>query len=163
MKTVVLGLGNPILADDRVGIAVARELGRCLRQAEIEVKETAATGLALLDELVGYERAVIIDSIRTARRPVGSLHRYFLGADHPPPGPAGSHGIGLQTALLLGRLAGWSLPRRIVVYAVEAADTTTFSEELTPRVAAAVPRIVRTIIADCFLDQATERRPKCQD
>ncbi|GAH17016.1 unnamed protein product [marine sediment metagenome] len=64
MKTLILGLGNPILSDDGVGFCVAGELRGRLSQQEVTVMETSMTGLSLLDLLAGYDRAIIIDAIQ---------------------------------------------------------------------------------------------------
>ena len=65
MRTLVLGLGNPILSDDSVGFRVAQLLRSQLDQREVTVLETGVAGLNLLDLLVGYDKAVIIDAIQT--------------------------------------------------------------------------------------------------
>ena len=71
MKTLVLGLGNPILSDDGVGLRVARELENRLDQQEVTVVETSMAGLDLLDLLAGYDRAIIVDAIQTVGGKVG--------------------------------------------------------------------------------------------
>ena len=64
---LVLGLGNPILGDDAVGIFVAREIKRLAgERTGVTVKEASVGGFDLLDLLEGYRGAVIIDAIKTA-------------------------------------------------------------------------------------------------
>ncbi|MGB2852819.1 MAG: hydrogenase maturation protease, partial [Dehalococcoidia bacterium] len=65
MKTLVLGLGNPILSDDAVGLRVVEELEGRVDQQEVKLVETTVAGLGLLDFLTGHDRAIIIDSIQT--------------------------------------------------------------------------------------------------
>ncbi len=51
MKTLVLGIGNPVLSDDGVGLSIARSL-----EGEIEGVEVIAadvSGLNLLDLIQG--------------------------------------------------------------------------------------------------------------
>ncbi len=74
MKTVVLGLGNPILTDDGVGLRVARELEGRLDQQEATVMETSLAGLNMLDLLAGYDRAIIIDAIQTIGGKAGQIY-----------------------------------------------------------------------------------------
>ena len=62
MKTLILGIGNPILTDDRVGIKIARKLKE--EKPELEVVETSESGISLLDFIVGYNKLIIIDSIK---------------------------------------------------------------------------------------------------
>ncbi|GAI29086.1 unnamed protein product, partial [marine sediment metagenome] len=40
MKTLILGLGNPILSDDGIGLRVARALQSKCNQPEVTVMET---------------------------------------------------------------------------------------------------------------------------
>ncbi len=69
--TIVLGIGNPILKDDSVGIKIARRLKD--RVPGLEVVETAEVGLTLFDYAVNHDRLIIIDSIKAGkRRPVRS-------------------------------------------------------------------------------------------
>jgi hydrogenase maturation protease len=66
MKTLVLGLGNPILTDDKVGIHVVRAAaGHCSPANGVTFAEASVGGLRLLDLLAGYDRAVMVDAIQT--------------------------------------------------------------------------------------------------
>ena len=66
MKTIILGLGNPILSDDGVGNRVALELEDKLAQRQdVTVIETSMSGLSLIDMLAGYDKAIIVDAIQT--------------------------------------------------------------------------------------------------
>ena len=109
MKILVLGLGNPLVSDDSVGLRVAAELkSRLADRPEIDVGEDYWGGLRLMERLVGYERAVVIDAIRTGAPP-GTIH--FLRPDAlPTQRSASAHDVNLPTALALGRHAGLRLP-----------------------------------------------------
>jgi hydrogenase maturation protease len=76
MKTLVLGLGNPILSDDAVGIRIAE--GLKLKASVQDVVETSEAGVALLDYAVGYDKLVIIDSIMTDKGKPGELYKLGL-------------------------------------------------------------------------------------
>ena len=74
---LVLGLGNDILSDNAVGLNVAREIRRRLRDADgIEVQETSEMGLALLDYIVGFENLVLVDAVQTGQAAPGFLHQW---------------------------------------------------------------------------------------
>mgnify|MGYP001115723878 CR=1 FL=1 len=61
MRSVVVGVGNPILGDDAIGLQIAKRLkGR----VNADVKETAAGGMELAEEIANYDLAIIIDSVR---------------------------------------------------------------------------------------------------
>lgn len=115
-------------------------------------------GLSLMERLVGYERAILIDAISTGQRPVGSVHRFPLEAlpDSAAGHSASAHDASLQTALKLGRAMGAPLPAEIVVVAVEARSVYDFGEALTPPVAAAVPRAVEMVVETLSAWQHTQ-------
>jgi hydrogenase maturation protease len=54
MKVLILGMGNPILSDDGVGLVIARALEGRIEGARIET--SPIIGLGLLDMVTGYER-----------------------------------------------------------------------------------------------------------
>jgi hydrogenase maturation protease len=72
MDTLILGIGNPILTDDRVGIKIAQKLKE--EKPELEVVETSEAGITLLDLIVGYNKLIIIDSIKTEKGKPGDLY-----------------------------------------------------------------------------------------
>jgi hydrogenase maturation protease len=145
MKTLVLGLGNPILTDDGVGIRVAKELERRLDH-EATVLETSLAGLDVLDLLAGYDRAIIIDAIQTVGGRAGQIYRLDPEAFGATRHAASVHDVNFATALELGKKLGLALPSRIDIFAIEAADTSRFSEECTPEVTEAIPLCVEMIV-----------------
>ena len=147
MKTLVLGLGNPIVSDDSVGLHVAAELRtRLAGVPEIEVDEDYWGGLKLMERMIGYDRAVVIDAIQTGAAP-GTI--FQLRPDElPTQRSASAHDANLSTALTLGRTAGMHLPpdEAVILVAIEAADILNFGEQLTPEVEAAIPRAVALVM-----------------
>lgn len=165
VKTLVVGLGNPILGDDGVGWRVAEAVEETLRDAKsdappVEIAYYALGGLSLMEQLVGYDEAIIVDAIQTRNGRIGSV--YTLALDDLPDLSAGhttaAHDTSLQTALQLGRAMGAVLPTEITIVAVEAERVYDFCEELTPAVAAAVPRAAEEVIG--LLTKGTWREEK---
>lgn len=146
-KTLILGLGNPILRDDGVGPRIAMELEGKL-DGNVTIAETCMAGLNLLDILAGYDRAIIIDAIKTEDGEPGRIYRLGIEDFKDTCHAASTHDVNLATALELGERLDMSLPRRIDIVAIEVADTGCFGEELTPEVAAAVPACVEMIIKE---------------
>lgn len=149
-RTIVVGLGNPILGDDGVGWRVAQALSQESDLArEVEVDCLALGGLSLMERLVGYERAIIVDAICTREAPPGHVRCFPLEAlPDPCTGhTTAAHDVSLQTALRVGRAMGAALPEEIIVVAVEAEHVYDFSETLSPAIAAAVPEAVQMVLA----------------
>ena len=89
MKTLILGLGNDLLGDDAVGILASRRLAENLKgQPDIEVLETAQHGVALLEFFLGYDRAIVIDAIKTGEHPAGSVVEIDASKLRPTPSPS---------------------------------------------------------------------------
>jgi hydrogenase maturation protease len=145
VKKLVLGVGNPILTDDGVGIFVARELKR-LNLPGVEIEELPASGLELLDMVVGYDKVIIVDAIRTKGGEPGDFYTLteddFVRSVHG----ASPHGINIPTALAMGRrIVPEQMPRELIFVAVEVEDIENVSDKMTPKVAKAVPRIVEFV------------------
>ena len=145
--TLVVGLGNPILGDDGVGWRVAEAVRARLDQPDVDVLCLSLGGLALMEHLAGYRRAVIVDAMTTGAAP-GSLHRFSardldeLGVQHT----ASVHDLSLRSALAFGREMGLDLPADIRVVGVEARPEFEFGESLGAEVSRAVPEAVAAVL-----------------
>jgi len=144
MNTLILGIGNPILTDDGVGIKIAHKLKE--ERPELEVVETGEAGLTLLDLVVGYDRLIIIDSIKTEQGKPGQVYKLELEDLKPAMDFSSSHGIDIATAFKLGQRLGYKMPKSVSIYAVEMKDNTTFGERCTEEVEEKIPFIARQII-----------------
>lgn len=146
-KTLVIGLGNPIVSDDSVGLRVAERLKALLNDRDdVDVVEDHWGGLRLMERMIGYDRAIVIDAICTGVAP-GTIH--FLAPDTiPTQKSASAHDVNLSTALAFGRQTGVHLPddERIQLVGIEAEDVINFGDRCTPAVEAAIPRAVDRVI-----------------
>lgn len=145
MRTLVLGLGNSILSDDNVGLCVAQALRGRFDEQEVTVMESDLAGLGLLDALVGYQRAIIVDSIQTKEGKPGQIYRLgpedLMASRHS----VSPHDVNLLTALELGKTLELEVPQEVIIIAIEVTDVTTFGESCTPEVAAAIPQAVEIV------------------
>lgn len=151
-KTIIIGLGNPILSDDSVGIKVAREL-ISLRIADhvlqdVHITEVYAGGIRLMEELAGYERAFIIDAMVTPDGRPGTIRSLSLSDLISTRNLACTHDMNLPTAFKMGKTLGIRLPSEIRIWGIEAKDVETFGEELTDDVAGALPIVVEKILQE---------------
>lgn len=79
MSTLIIGLGNPLVTDDSVGLRVAAELRtRLAGRADVEVAEDYWGGLRLMEQMVGYDRAIVVDAICSGAPP-GTIHHLGPG------------------------------------------------------------------------------------
>ena len=146
-RTLVIGLGNPLVSDDSVGLRVAAELKKLLvGRDDVDVTEDYWGGLRLMERMIGYERAVVVDAICTGAAP-GTIHHLTTDSIATQKS-ASAHDVNLPTALAFGRRAGAKLPadEDVRLVGIEAEDLINFNDECTPAVAAAIPRAVREVI-----------------
>ena len=141
---LILGVGNPILTDDGVGIKIAQKLKE--GNPELEVIETSEAGIALLDLIAGYDKLIIIDSIKTEKGKPGDLYKLELEDLKPAQDFSSSHGIGIATAFELGQRLGYRMPKFVSIYAVNIKDNSTFGEKCTEEVEQRMPSIVKQIM-----------------
>ncbi len=148
MKTIVVGLGNPILSDDGVGIRIARELKERIGNSggSVDVVELYAGGIRLMDALMGYERALIIDALVTESSSPGEIFDLSPSDLVSTRNTVSTHDMNLPTALEMGKMLELPLPSDIKIWGIGAKDVETFSEELTEDVARAVPVVLGEII-----------------
>jgi hydrogenase maturation protease len=150
VKTLVLGIGNPILGDDGVGWKVAEQVQLKIQKLApmVEVDFASLGGLSLMERLLGYSHLVLLDSMETGDVPKGTVKVFpLIELQNPMAGhSASAHDASLITALQAAQELGADVPTRIDVVSIEARMTYDFSEELSPEIAAAVPVAVQEAI-----------------
>jgi hydrogenase maturation protease len=147
LNTIILGIGNPILRDDGVGIKVAR----CLKRAvpEVEVVETAEAGLSLLDWAPGHDRLIVIDSIRAGEGEAsGEVYKLDFDTLSPAMDFTSFHGVDIVTAFELGKRLGYQMPSRVSVYAITVRENRTFTIECSDEVERKIPAITGEILKE---------------
>ncbi len=144
-RILILGLGNTLLCDDGIGIYVSREIKKQISENNIRVEEASIGGLELLDRIQEYDKLILIDAIVTGQNPVGTIVK-MKPEDLPSGSAMTRHHVGLPEAIALGEKMGMHLPREIVIYGIEPADTRTFQESCTPQLAACISDIAQEII-----------------
>jgi len=139
-----MGMGNPFLSDDAVGIRIvgdfSREIGTVAGLEIIE--ECTAWGVDLLQVIEGFDRLLLVDGIRTRGGVPGNWFRFTAERLRETIHLANIHDANFATALCLGRRLGIKLPPdpEIHVFAVEVLDDLTFSEKMTDSLEKAYPK-----------------------
>jgi hydrogenase maturation protease len=135
IKTILVGMGNPYLSDDAVGIRLVRDFSRRLGSVpNLDVVEDCSVGgLNFLDLLEGFGRLIVVDSIRTQGGIPGCWYRFTAERLRETMNCSNVHDANFATALELGRRMGMAIPleRETHIFAVEILDNLTFSERLT--------------------------------
>jgi hydrogenase maturation protease len=146
VNVLVLGIGNPLRSDDGVGIHVIEALKDENLGKSVDIKE-GLSGLDMLNAIIGYERIIMIDAIKTGGEP-GTIYKLSVEDLHAQQTlhTFSTHDVDIPTMLKLGRdLYPGKMPEHIVIIAVEAEDIETFSETCTPKVEKAIHEVVQLI------------------
>jgi hydrogenase maturation protease len=138
-RAVILGVGNPVLTDDAVGLHVAGRAREILgERPDVVVRESERGGLDLVELLEGFDVAVLVDALLAPGRPAGSILRLDVDGAGATTHLHGAHGVDLPTAVALGRRLGVAMPARVWIVGVVVEDALTLGEALTPAVAESV-------------------------
>jgi len=155
MKTLILGIGNPILQNDSVGLRIANELDTKIMDSEVAVDTVYTGGLNLLDCIRGFDKVILIDAVNDAKE-IGTVTRYPLD-DLPSGHSCNLHDCSLLEAVQFAKALGdTNVPEDIVVIGVSVPPAVEFGEDLSPMVEQAIPQVVSSVLKE--LAQGTRRR-----
>jgi len=143
-RTVVIGLGNPLMGDDGVGLAALARLRDDWQLDGVELVDGATWGLALLPVIEDAERLVLVDAIAAHSRPGDVIE---LSRDRLPiylSRKLSPHQVDMRDALAVAELRG-RLPNDVVAIGVQPAAVT-LGTELSPPVAGQLDALVRAVV-----------------
>lgn len=153
MRTIIIGLGNPLLSDDGLGLQAAKLLRQRLGpEARVEVIEAYTGGLNLMELMVGYEWAVVVDAVTTGKHQPGTLIELGLDDLLSSRNTRSTHDASLAVAIETGKLLGLRLPDSIFFIGIEAGNAKDFGEQLTEQINQALPLLVERVLTKLSLE-----------
>lgn len=151
-KCYVIGVGNPLMGDDGIGIEVARSLRRLGLEEDVVIMERQVADLSLLASSKEASKLVIVDAVETGRCP-GSVMRLELNRPHSGPLPVRfSHELGLRDFAALVRESGLDIA---VVFLGVQVGSCGPGEGLSKPVADALPKILKRVLSEVGNDGRT--------
>jgi len=153
VRTLVLGIGNPILGDDGIGFHIAQELAKEIKDENIDVKDTSVNGLNLLELIVGYDKLIVIDAIMTEEAKAGEIYRLKPRSSSETAWSTISlHHLNLATTIQIGKkLFPKEMPGEVIIFAIGAQEVTEVTGEMTARVKEAIPRVINLVLEELSL------------
>jgi hydrogenase maturation protease len=146
--TLILGVGNPILSDDGVGIHVLREIEKKYSHlSDVEFSELSTGGLSLAERFIGYKTVIMIDALALENGVPGQVHKLSMDEFKSTIHMYCAHDCNLPTAydVLEKELGPEKLPNEVIIIGIEAERFDEFGETLSEKVAAAVPEAVALV------------------
>jgi hydrogenase maturation protease len=154
-RSLVLGLGNPILGDDGIGFRLAEILDEHLRSnTDVDVLPTSLAGIRLLDEISGYERLIVLDAITTGSKPTGTMQKLEIDDILSNASSRLSvHHLSLKEILDLGRKYGLRMPEKVIIYAIEIEYQTMVCDSFSSYINSHINSYIETVLHNEFSDE----------
>ena len=145
-RTVVVGLGSPIMCDDAVGLRVSEAID-AMGFEDVDCCQEAVGGLDILPVIHGYRYAIIVDAIQTGEYGPGTVMLYSERDFDENVTHAATHDVNLPTAIKIGRqMDPEIMPEEVRFVAIEVQDIRTMTETMTPEVEASVESACGAVI-----------------
>ena len=142
MRKLIIGIGNPILSDDSIGIRIAEKFDDIPMDTDIKI--ASAGGLDVVDMMQGYDKVIVVDGVMVNDAKPGQIIRMDIESlKNTINLNTTYHGMNLATAIEFYKTsAPEQLPKEIVIYGVQVKNITEFSEKCSPEVEQAIPTVL---------------------
>lgn len=129
-RTIIICIGNELVADDAVGFEIFNRLNGCSSRLEY----CSVGGIDLLPMLEGETDLIVVDAVQLGAEP-GTIH--VVPWDDLPSvsSSISSHGLGLRETIEIGRtLYPETMPERITLVGIEGQCFNRTREHMTAEV-----------------------------
>ncbi|NPD88421.1 MAG: hydrogenase maturation protease [Asgard group archaeon] len=147
MKIALIGLGNPIVGDDGVGIKVVDFIQKTLSlPSSVEViGDVSVGGIGLVELFKGYDKIILVDSIQTRNYQKGTVVELkpddFASALHI----SDYHNMDFFTALEFCKQVHDDIPEDIIILGIEIINVMEFNDELSKELKSKFDEIVKQV------------------
>jgi hydrogenase maturation protease len=147
--TLILGVGNPLMADDGVGVRAVEQLQARIGALPpgVDVIDGGTQGLGLIPVIETYRRLIIVDAV-PMDLPAGTIQRF--GWDEAQPishaRALSLHHTDLTDALVLADALG-SLPPDVIIFGVQPAYMD-WDQPMSQPVERALPDLVEALLSE---------------
>lgn len=153
-KTIVLGIGNPLLQDDRAGLEVAQRISRM--NLPIDTEELYTVGLDVMDRLMEYNQAFVVDACFLGNAP-GTVLEVSIDDIFSSHSLSSSHAITLGATLKTAyHLFPDEMPKDLTIILIEVEKVEEFTRTMCPSVENAVGKTVEMILEKTLSSKSKE-------
>ncbi len=140
-RSLLIGIGNPYLGDDKLGIEVVKRAKKEGCPWDIEILYNI--GFDLLDKIIGYEEVIIIDACKYGIDPGTILKLNKKDLLKQRVSSINTHGLTLSEILELGEaLYPELMPSGVEVILIEAKDISDFSYKCSYEVETSISKVL---------------------
>lgn len=157
MKILIVGLGNPILSDDAIGLYVVRKISEYLQSSSlkdkhnIDIIEESVNSLELVERFLGYNKVIIVDSLKTNKLPVGEIAKLTPKSFEKTNtrNVSNPHDVDFYSAInVLREVFGKKVTNDITIYGIEVRNINEFGETLSPELSKKIDEYAKLILRD---------------
>lgn len=148
MSVALIGIGNVLLQDERVGVHVVETIReRFSFSPEIEILDGGTLGLDLLPVIERFDKVLFVDAVNFGKEPG------YIGVLEGDEIPAvlyvklSAHHVGLADLLSVAKLTG-VLPEKICLVGIQPQDSEfSFGLELSEQISDKIEPMIEQVIA----------------
>lgn len=142
----IIGIGNPLLGDDGVGVEVIKEMGRLKLPPAVRLYDGGVGGFSLLGLIEGAEKAIFVDALEMGLEP-GSIRQLDMEQlqSLKPRLKYSLHEASLQECLPMLELM--DKPAKIVIVGIQPKRIGP-GVGLSPEVKTAIPRAIKLVLKE---------------
>jgi hydrogenase maturation protease len=159
---IVVGLGNPLMADEGIGVVLIEALSRLaaagdLPSETIEYTDGGCGGMYLLHTIAGRQKAILIDCTLMGTPP-GTIRRFTPDdvASVKQMAHLSLHEVDILKVLELAKQIG-QCPDDIVIFGIEPVSITQ-QMHLNDAIRAKIPHYIETIKSEIIRHKSPERQ-----
>ncbi len=142
MKIAVIGIGNILMGDEGLGIAVVEELKKRELPKGVEVHDCATLGLQILNFFKDYDFLIVVDVVKSNGKP-GDVYVLDFDQCEDYGIPVSLHDIDFVKAFKIGSLV-YEIPK-IIIVGVEP-ERIEFGIGLSESVKRAIPKVIDKVV-----------------
>lgn len=143
---LILGVGNELLSDEGIGVAVSKKMVGMKLPAGVDVIEGGTEGFGLFNIIIESDFLIVIDSVKGGSKP-GTIYRFNIKdiPNSPEMYKTSVHQIGILDVLHLSELLG-KTPETTVI-GIEPKEITP-GMSLSSEISAKIPRVIKLIFEE---------------
>jgi len=149
-NVLVLGIGNVLMGDEGVGVHVVRHLEKSGVSEGVELLDGGTGSFVLLEPMERARKIILIDAALDDHPP-GTVRRLTPRFSSEYPRTLTAHDIGLKDLLDTFYLLGG--PAKVVLFAISIPSLQGIGMELSPAIAAEVPKIGEMVLQELELSK----------
>ena len=145
-STLILGLGNPVLGNDRLGLLLVEDLQKNSRlSCKVSFQCSSQSGLYLLDLLIGFYCTIFIDTIVCPNEPPGKVKCWKLEETASTAYGSSPHYIGVNSMIAIGKSLNLAMPKKLWLIGVTIKDGIQITEKLSPGISKKYSQILNKV------------------